>query len=439
MPIAATTQSVAAVVRPRIDRPWRMIAPAPRKPIPVTICAAIRVGSARTTLWPEVRNSWNPYADTIVNSAEPTDTSMCVRNHASRSRISRSTPIAPPSTAASTSRRSASVQSSVGMLCAKSSNGLFLRGAELLDPSGSELEQLVELLACERRPLRRRLHLDQLGGIRHHDVHVHLGLRVLGVVEIEERLALDNPHGDRGDRAAQRAAETEALERTTCGDVRARDRSAARAAVRLKDVAVDPERPLAEGLEVGHRPQRAADQPLDLDRAPTLLPARRLALRAVARRRRQQRVLRRQPTAPLAVEPARDALLHRRGAEHLRLPLRQQDRAVRLLEEVRLQIEPAQLVRTASVGAHQTAAAASSASSTCSTSAIGSCRNRAPIARNASGSPVVRNRYVPSRAASFSKPLRSSVSDTSRAVSSAEKTSVTSRPNTRWKIGRISG
>jgi hypothetical protein len=55
------------------------------------------------------------------------------------------------------------------------------------------------------------------------------------------------------------------------------------------------------------------------------------------------------------------------------------------------------------------------------------------------GSPVVRKRYVPSRAVSFSYPLRASVSATSCAVSSAEKTSVTSRPNTRWKIGCISG
>jgi putative Mg2+ transporter-C (MgtC) family protein len=36
-PIAATSQSVAAVVSPRTDRPCRMIAPAPRNPIPVTI------------------------------------------------------------------------------------------------------------------------------------------------------------------------------------------------------------------------------------------------------------------------------------------------------------------------------------------------------------------------------------------------------------------
>ena len=61
------------------------------------------------------------------------------------------------------------------------------------------------------------------------------------------------------------------------------------------------------------------------------------------------------------------------------------------------------------------------------------------MARKRSGSPVVRNRYAPSRSPAFSIPFRASVSATSRAVSSAEKTSVTSRPKTRWKIGRISG
>ena len=40
---------------------------------------------------------------------------------------------------------------------------------------------------------------------------------------------------------------------------------------------------------------------------------------------------------------------------------------------------------------------------------------------------------------SFSIALRASVSETSCAVSSAEKTSVTSRPNTRCKMGRIRG
>src|SRR5438876_8777557 len=182
--MAATTQSVAAVVNPRTERPWRMMAPAPRKPIPVTIWAAIRVGSARTTLDPEARNEWNPYAETIVKSAEPSETSRCVRRPASRSRSSRSTPIAAPSTAASASRSTTSHQSRVGMLC---THRVLLRLPDAEDAGRCEIEHVVEPLPPEDRALGRRLHLDELSVARHHDVHVHLGLRVLRVVQVEER------------------------------------------------------------------------------------------------------------------------------------------------------------------------------------------------------------------------------------------------------------
>ena len=48
MPIAATDHRLAAVVSPRTcPRYWRIV-PAPMKPMPVTIWAAIRVGSARS-------------------------------------------------------------------------------------------------------------------------------------------------------------------------------------------------------------------------------------------------------------------------------------------------------------------------------------------------------------------------------------------------------
>src|ERR671924_224197 len=252
MPIAATTQSVAAVVRPRTARPCRMIAPAPRKPIPVTICAAIRVGSARTTAAPEARKAWNPYAETIVKRADPSATSRCVRRPASRSRSSRSTPIRPPSMAASASRRSDSSQLSVGrLLDASCSNGFFLGRGDLVDASGGKLQQLVQMRAAERRALRRRLYLDERTLAGHHHVHVHLCLRVLGVVEIEQRLAADDPDRNGGDRSAEGASEAEAVERAPGGDVGARDGGAPRAAVRLQDVAVDPKRPLTERFEVG--------------------------------------------------------------------------------------------------------------------------------------------------------------------------------------------
>src|SRR3954470_16636680 len=203
--MAAVSQSVAAVVSPRTESPCRMIAPAPRKPIPVTICAAMRVGSARTTDCPDERNEWKPYAPTIVNSADPSATSRCVRRPASRSRSSRSTPMMPPRAAASARRRSASSQLSEGrLLAASSSNGLVLCGGELFDPERGELEQLVEARPRERRLLRRGLNLNERTVTGHDDVHVDVRGRILRIVEVEQRRAADDPDGDGGDRPCQR-------------------------------------------------------------------------------------------------------------------------------------------------------------------------------------------------------------------------------------------
>ena len=243
-------------------------------------------------------------------------------------------------------RIAAQIVTGIGFL-----GGGSLREADLVDPAGGEVEERVELTARERRRLGGRLHLDQSPVAGHDDVHVRLGPRVLRVVEVEERDTVDDPDGDCGDRLRQRAGEAEAVERAPRGHVCARDRGAAGAAVRLEDVAIQPHRPLAERLEVDHGARRTADQPLDLDRTPALLAAGSLPLAAVAGRRRQHRVLGRQPAAALAVEPAWDPVLDRGGAEDDRAPLRPEHRAVRLLEEVRLEVERAQLVRPAPVRA----------------------------------------------------------------------------------------
>src|SRR3954451_8990188 len=203
MPIAAVSQSVAAVVSPRTEKPWRMIAPAPRKPIPVTICAATRVGSTFAES--------NPYAPAIVNSAAPTATRRCVRSPASRSRNSRSSPTEPPRTPASAIRSRASSQLRLSELDASCCNGFVLCGDELFDAAGRELEQLVEARARERRPLRGRLHLDERGVAGHDDVHVDLGRRVLGIVEVEQRGAVDDADRDRGDRTGQCLREPETV------------------------------------------------------------------------------------------------------------------------------------------------------------------------------------------------------------------------------------
>src|SRR5206468_1369540 len=119
--------------------------------------------------------------------------------------------------------------------------------------------------------------------------------------------------------------------------------------------------------EVADAAQRATDQALDLDRPPALAATACLALRSLPGRRRQERVLRRHPASTLALEPARHALLHGRGAEDSRQPLRVEHRAVRLLEEVCEQLERTQLVGPPPVlAAH--AAASSVATVTCATS-----------------------------------------------------------------------
>src|SRR5689334_1673023 len=175
MPIAATSHSEAAVVSPRTERPWRMIAPAPRKPIPLTICAAMRVGSTLPS------KPLKPYAETSVKSAAPTETTRCVRSPAWRSRSSRSRPIAPPSAAATNRRSSTSGQpmwaaaprTRLGKL---TRDGLRLQRCDLPDACSCETKELVERLARERVALGGRLHLDESPVAGHHDVHV--GIRV---------------------------------------------------------------------------------------------------------------------------------------------------------------------------------------------------------------------------------------------------------------------
>ena len=58
MPIAAVIQIEAAVVRPRTDSPSFMITPAPRKPMPVMMPWAIRVGSTTTRSSLPLTNHW---------------------------------------------------------------------------------------------------------------------------------------------------------------------------------------------------------------------------------------------------------------------------------------------------------------------------------------------------------------------------------------------
>ena len=88
MPIPAVAQTPAAVVRPLMVWLRTKIMPAPRKPTPVTICAAIREGSSATPL--RVVTSEKPYLETTMMSAAASATIRCVRIPASFRRLLRS-------------------------------------------------------------------------------------------------------------------------------------------------------------------------------------------------------------------------------------------------------------------------------------------------------------------------------------------------------------
>src|SRR5439155_1611297 len=145
--------------------------------------------------------------------------------------------------------------------------GAALQANETADAALRDGEERVEPRAAEGHLLGRALHLHELAAARHDDVHIHLGTRVLGVAEVEQRLALDDADADRGDVVADRRRGLlpgDLRDRVGHRDEAAGDGGGARAAVRLDHVAVHPHRALAELRAVDDGAQGPADEPLDL-------------------------------------------------------------------------------------------------------------------------------------------------------------------------------
>ena len=78
---------------------------------------------------------------------------------------------------------------------------LALKLDELGDTLVAQVEQGVEALAVKGRLLAGALELDHLTGIGGDEVHVDLGVAVLGIIEVEQGVAVDNAHGDGSDLA----------------------------------------------------------------------------------------------------------------------------------------------------------------------------------------------------------------------------------------------
>src|ERR1041384_3023362 len=96
--MAATTQIVAALVRPTTaPRAWSIV-PAPMNPTPATICAPTRGGLLPRAIAPAALSI---ASERCVYRTEPTQIRMFVRSPAGLPPSSRSKPIAPPNRTAS--------------------------------------------------------------------------------------------------------------------------------------------------------------------------------------------------------------------------------------------------------------------------------------------------------------------------------------------------
>src|SRR5208283_4781149 len=144
---------------------------------------------------------------------------------------------------------------------------------------------------------------------------------------------------------AEGAPLDEGIDRVGQGHEPAGDRRGARTAVGLQHVAVDGDGALSQALEVNDRAQRAADQPLNLLRAPRLLAARGLARRTGVRGSRQHAVLRGDPTLARAAQERGHTLLDTGGAEHARRAETDQHRAFCMGRVAALEAQGPQFVR----------------------------------------------------------------------------------------------
>ena len=220
--------------------------------MPVTTCAAIRDGSVRTIAPPPAGTRRSRRRRHSVKSADA-DRDEHVRAQAGRLLVELALEADHPAERRRRRRGGASVPAQLerGDSATRRIDRLLLRLPIRSIPLSASSSSSSSWSRPNGHALRRRLHLDEPAVAGHDDVQVDVGGRVLDVVEVEQELAADDPERDRRDRARHRLREPEPVERPPRRDPGPGDRRAARAAVGLEHVAVEPERPLAERLEVG--------------------------------------------------------------------------------------------------------------------------------------------------------------------------------------------
>ena len=155
---------------------------------------------------------------------------------------------------------------------------LPLQGGQIANAAAGQVEHGRQFLLAEGGLLAGPLHLDKPAGTGHHHVHVDVRREVLLVAEIQQGLAIDHAHAHGGHAVAKRPGAGgqvlgDRLQGIDQGQKTARDAQRAGAAVGFQHVAIDGHRPLADGLQVDHGAEAAADQALNLRRPPVQIRA----------------------------------------------------------------------------------------------------------------------------------------------------------------------
>ena len=147
-------------------------------------------------------------------------------------------------------------------------------------------------------------------------------MRVLRISQIQNRFILPDANRNRCHLSGQRHLRNDAFinqlfARQPQRDKTARDRSAARAAVRLNDITIHGNLSLAQCLHIGHGAQRTSDQALNLRTSAVELELGNIAAVSRVGCARQHVIFRRDPALAGSLDMRRNIFLYRSIADNL--------------------------------------------------------------------------------------------------------------------------
>ena len=202
-----------------------------------------------------------------------------------------------------------------------------------------------------------RLKLDKPPRSRHYDVCVHGGIFVFQIAQIKNRCFLIHSDADGGDGIRERifgefACFDEFFDGELSGNIGAGNGGGARAAVRLKHVAIDPKRHAVEFFKIDNGAECAPDEALNFDGAPVEFAAGNIAGFAVERRIRQERIFCGEPAAfhALDTHPRRHFFFERCRANNARVAEACEHGAGGVRSDAGLKGNRAELIRFTVVG-----------------------------------------------------------------------------------------